>query len=218
MMGKVQLLLVFFIFQIAVVTQAITHHQFKREIREHRTRVSMMAREIYDHYPNHFLGLRRLPGDVGLNLLTSYIALHDLPKTMSLDQLLSLELERTQTLFNELRKSYGVCQVPKCVLALNEVEEKLKTTVMEKKLSSLTEQERFDVWNDLKFVETVSDVIDTKVWRGPELGFQFKAGASVEFFKSRGQEFASQIAAEFEPRAVLQKHNHQLSCKRAVQP
>lgn len=208
--------LIFGFLQISLQAQAITQHQFKREIREHRMRVSMMAREIYDYYPNYFLGLRNLPGTSGLNLLISYMALHDLPKTMSLDQLLSLELRRSQTLFHELKRSYGVCQVPKCVSALNEAEEKLKTTVMGKKLGNLTDQEKFDVWNDLKFVEMVSDVIDTKVWRGPELGFQFKVGASVDYFKSRGQEFASQIAAVFEPQAVLQKQIQFNSCKRAV--
>jgi hypothetical protein len=202
--------------QLSFPAIAITDHQFKREIREHRTRVSLLALEIYDHYPDRFLGLRNLPSSMGISLLTSYIALHDLPKTMSLDQLSGLEFGRTQSLFRELKKSYGLCQVPKCVSALNEVEEKLKLTVMEKKLAKLSDQEKWEVWKDLKFVETVSDVIDTKVWRGPELGFQFKEGASIEFFKARGQEFASQIATVFEPRVVLQKQKQLSSCKRAV--
>jgi hypothetical protein len=216
-MNRIPLFLMFLIFQMSLAAFAISDHQFKQEIREHRRRVSQMARDIYDHYPEHFLGLRNLPGLTGLRLLKSYMALHDLPKTMTLDQLLVLELERTQTLFSELRNGYGLCQAPKCVGDLNQVEEKLKTIVMEKKLLELNDQEKFDVWNDLKFLETVSDVIDTKVWRGPELGFQFKKGASVEFFRSRGQQFASQIAAEFEPRAISQKQNQQLGCRQAVQ-
>ena len=201
---------------MALVVSAITDLQFKKEIRDHRHRVSQMAQQIYDHYPDQFLGLRSLPEQMGIRLLKSYLTLHDLPKTMTLDQLLTLELHRTQTLFQELKTSYGVCRAPKCVGDLNEVEEKLKLAVMEKKLLDLNDQQKFDVWNDLKFLETVSDVIDTKVWRGPELGFQFKAGASSEFFKARGQQFASEITVQFEPRAVAQKQALILSCEHAV--
>lgn len=66
----------------------------------------------------------------------------------------------------------GAQVVAYCVGVLNQVEEKLKAVVMDRKLVDLSDHQKFEVWNDLKFLEFVSDVIDTKVWRGPELGFQ----------------------------------------------
>jgi hypothetical protein len=175
---------------------------------------------MFRRFPEQFKILNSLNEEKALSIIRQYIALHDLPKLMSREQLVSIGIKRGDSIFDELRTFYGSCEVPSCVPELNEIEAVLKDRILDSVLKNYPEKIRQSIWSELKLVELASDVLDTKLHRGPELNFIPKPGLAREYLENRGHFIAAMMAQGLESWAMNLKikrdRENALTCRGAV--
>ncbi|MFN9066062.1 MAG: hypothetical protein ACK5V3_02465 [Bdellovibrionales bacterium] len=78
---------------------------------------------------------------------------------------------------------------------------------MAKVLISLPEKIWPSILSELKLLELTSDVLDTKLHRGPELNFVPKLGEAQRYLENRGHFIAAMMAQGLESWAINLKIN-----------
>lgn len=173
--------------------------KFRREIRDHRTRIQGISRHIFIKFQDEFPILQSLGQGKAESLISRYISLHDLPKLMDKKELKSWGWNRNTTIFEELRLRYGKTGRPPIVEDLNDLEKRLKTQALNRWLAKYTQNLRYQLKAELEVLEMIADTLDTKVYRGPELGFRPQERDAGHFLRASGFTREADIADFVEP-------------------
>lgn len=150
-------------------------------------------------------------------LVESYLFLHDLPKMMTVEQLRPYGYGRETNILQHLYAYYGSHQRPEIVEELNQIENVLKTRVMEKKFADMPlsiQKQKGAIMAELELLEKAADVADTKNYRDIELAFKKEPGAAARFLNERGEFVAAEIADWIEKKEL--QDPHQLQCRRLL--
>ncbi len=187
--------------------------EFRREIGEHRNRVFKMGFAVFENFPQDFPVLNQLPMRERNTILKVYLAIHDLPKLMTLPALKKLSYQAGVTIFDLLYEVYGQQLIDRTLInQLNEAEERLKKAVMDKKFTQWNLASfQVEILKELKRIEFIADITDTKIMRYRELQFIPEDYASARFFDRIGEPDAA-VAARWLEDSHYQKAVH--SCDR----
>jgi hypothetical protein len=111
--------------------------------------------------------------------------MHDLPKTMSLQELRAFGYKGSISIRDELYAIYGQDvqgSKPAFIDELNRIEENYKLVKMKDILPAMNQHDFDLLMRDLKWIEFISDITDTKISRSTELGFKPRKMAARKFF------------------------------------
>lgn len=159
--------------------------QFKQEILQHRQRVLENGVLIARHYGNKLPALNKLNGQDREALVRFYLAMHDAPKSMGLKELQHIGYRGPRPIYRDLYKIYGQdvqSQQPDYILELNRLEEIMKLDKLRTYLKDFSLEQFRVIVQDLQWIEKISDFTDTKIYRGPELGFKPKRYSTDRYF------------------------------------
>lgn len=183
---------------IQAVAELPTTKVFRKEIREHRVRVTDFGLLLIEKFPENFPILHSLHPAIRRMLAKDYFSLHDLPKVMSRQQLEKFGYEHRDTVLKRLHDVYGEDKRPDAVDDLNKTENELKSYVMGKRIAEEYSEAVQRLWHlilpELQLAELSADVGDTKNFRGRELGFKWERGSALKFLMSKGNRKAAIMA------------------------
>ena len=180
----------------SIADPAISFRQFTQEVENHKSRVLANSFKIFNQYKNEFPIVTALPIEISQMLISSYMELHDAPKTMTHAQLLALGYQDTKTILEKLYEVYGVNlqKRPDFINELNSIEDKIKNDMLKEKFNYLNADLVDEVLSELKFVERIADVTDTLHTRGSELGFVYVLNSAEKYFLDRNEALSANIA------------------------
>jgi hypothetical protein len=181
------------------INSAIDPLTFRQEIEEHRERLLQISRYLVSQFKEDFPLLQRLGDRRAGHLITKYMALHDRPKLMSHQELSHFGWDQATTIFEELRRHYGHSHRPAVVQKLNQLEARMKNNFFDLQLAHWVHPIRQGLRLELEKMEMIADTIDTKIYRGAELGFQPQQRGAGHFFRDLGFCREAEMADQIEP-------------------
>lgn len=154
----------------------ISRAEFQAEVQEHRSRVQANALVLLENFPQHFSYLMALPEGERKQFVEIYLAAHDMPKLMGIEQLRSLGYKGEDTFFEKLYANWGKAlrRRPPFIVELNSVEDRYKDLILSKHFGHMDQETLKNVLRDVVYLEFVVDETDTKIHRGRELGVEMK--------------------------------------------
>ncbi len=174
-----------------------SEQEFRQEILAHRHRVLENGVLIARHFRSEIPALARMEPGEREALVRYYLSFHDQPKSMELSDLKKLGFTKSQPIYRELYTLYGLnvlAKQPSTISELNRIEDQLKIEKLDFYLKNATTEE-FDVLlKDLQWIEKISDITDTKIYRGHELGFVAEKFSAEKYFKMNKDFKASRIS------------------------
>lgn len=163
--------------------------EFGQEILAHRSRVKANSILIYNQfsnkYPQLFPTLRMMPDKLREQLMDVYYDTHDAPKNMTMEELMELGYIGEKPILEELHDIWGEAKRPPIINELNRVEEIYKIRLLKKLFPQLDEKFLNAAIREMQYPEHIADFTDTKLKRGPELGFEAKPLDAYYLFKDR---------------------------------
>ncbi|MGZ5278500.1 MAG: hypothetical protein ACXWC9_01065 [Pseudobdellovibrionaceae bacterium] len=177
--------------------------EFRDETIRHRARVVQTSHVIYMFRKAFFPALSSLRPEVATRIITVYMSLHDLPKTMTRFELEKYGYKGQASLLKQLYgiwgKDFGDSK-PSFIQDLNILEDRIKTERMAVELASLDPALRQAVMAELHTIELASDITDTKIFRTKELNFIRWPFAAEKFLRDIGQPLAADLSRWYESR------------------
>ncbi len=186
--------------------------QFKQEILQHRQRVLENGVLIARTFAHDLPALKSMTLDDREELVRFYLLMHDSPKSMELKELRKIGFRGPRPLYRDLYKIYGVNvqnQQPDYILELNRIEEVMKLENLRTYLKDYSIAQFNAILKDLQWIEKISDFTDTKIYRGPELGFKPQRYSTNRYFWDQKDFEAARISHWLE----RVYHTPSLTCK-----
>jgi hypothetical protein len=174
--------------------------EFRSQILAHRERVLLGAQRIFRGQPRYFPTLQSLPPEISQKLIDTYMGLHDLPKVMTKAQLRRVGYDGPTTLLRSLHSVFGIHLDPKpaFIQTLNDIEEAMKIEEMGRILRDLDPSLRVGIWHELRLLEKVADITDTKIYRAVELNFVYRQFEAEKYFRAFGEKVAAYLSFWYE--------------------
>ncbi len=171
--------------------------EFRQEILAHRHRVLENGVLIANNFRAEIPALARMEPGEREALVRYYLSFHDEPKSMELSDLKKLGFAMSQPIYRELHAIYGLnvlAKQPSSIAELNRIEEKLKVEKLDFYLKNATAEDFEVLLKELQWIEKISDITDTKIYRGEELGFSAEKFSAEKYFKMFKDFKASRIS------------------------
>lgn len=185
--------------------------EFRQEILAHRHRVLENGVLITRYFKTDLPALSQLRPEQSETLVRFYLDLHDEPKSMDLANLRKIGYTGEHPLYEELYKIYGLdlqSHPPAAINELNRLENELKLKNLKAYLKNSSPEEFEALLKDLHWIEMISDITDTKIYRGLELGFTPIKYSTDQYFLMKRDYKAARISHWLE----MNYHSKRLLC------
>ncbi len=171
--------------------------EFRQEILAHRLRVLENGVLIANNFRTEIPALARMEPGEREALVRYYLSFHDEPKSMELSDFKKIGFTMSQPIYRQLYAIYGLnvlAKQPSSIAELNRIEEKIKIEKLDFYLKNATVEDFDILLKDLQWIEKISDITDTKIYRGQELGFVAEKFSAERYFKMNMDFKASRIS------------------------
>ena len=197
----------------------ISRAEFRAEVQEHRSRVQANALLLLEKFPQHFPELTAMPKAERMQFVEIYLATHDMPKLMNIEQLKSLGYKGEDTFFEKLFANWGKAlkRRPPFIQDLNYIEDRYKELILSKHFSHMNQEHFQKILRDVVYLEFVVDETDTKIHRGRELGVEMKPLDAQYLFINIYKDKLGAKLAEWLELQVYNRHSLIRSCEAMFQ-